>query len=169
MTSALKTVEAAYGVAVRVLDRARWLALLLARLSVGLLFMSTGWGKVHNLVVVTRWFEHLGIRAPGFNAVLVSYTELICGTLLVVGLVTRFATVPLMVTMIVAIVTAKGDKIHGVFDLVQADEFTYLVMLIVIAIFGSGAFAADHFAAAALRRAEPPQLDRASPPASPAG
>ena len=32
------------------LDRLRWLALLLGRLAVGLLFMSTGWGKVHDIV-----------------------------------------------------------------------------------------------------------------------
>jgi len=65
------------------LERLQWLALLLGRLAVGLLFMSTGWGKVHDLEKVTHFFEQLGIPAPGFNAVLVGYSELICGTLLV--------------------------------------------------------------------------------------
>jgi putative oxidoreductase len=136
---------AAYSLAVRLLERARSPALLLARLAVGLLFMSTGWGKVHNLAKVTDFFGHLGIPAPAFNAVLVGYSELICGTLLVVGLLTRFATLPLIISMIVAICTAKWKEIHSVFDLVAADEFTYLVMLIVIATFGPGSVALDYF------------------------
>jgi putative oxidoreductase len=151
MTSALNTVEAVRSLAMRLIERARWLALLLGRLSVGLLFMSTGWGKVHNLAGVTGYFQRLGIPAPGFNAVLVGYSELICGTLLVLGLLSRFATVPLIVSMIVAIATAKGSDIHGVFDLVQADEFTYLVVLIMIAILGPGSVALDYFVVAGLR------------------
>jgi putative oxidoreductase len=151
MTNVSNALAAAVSHAVRFLERARWVALLLARLSVGLLFMSTGWGKVHNLAKVTEFFAHLGIPAPAFNAVLVACSELICGTLLVVGLLTRFATVPLAVSMIVAICTAKGSEIHGLFDLVGADEFTYLVMLIVIGILGPGAVALDYFLAGRLR------------------
>jgi putative oxidoreductase len=130
--------------ALRLFVHARWLAPLLGRLAVGLLFMSTGWGKVHDLDKVTAFFEKLGIPAPGFNAGLVGYSELICGTLLVVGLATRFATIPLAVSMFVALVTAKSSDIHGVFDLVGADEFTYLVILLMIAIIGPGAVALDH-------------------------
>jgi putative oxidoreductase len=125
------------------LDRLRWLALLLGRLAVGLLFMSTGWGKVHDIAKVTRFFESLGIPAPGFNAVLVGYSELVCGTLLVLGLLTRLATIPLIVSMTIAIATAKRAELHGVFDLVGFDEFTYLVVLVMIAILGPGSVALD--------------------------
>src|SRR5689334_14947999 len=89
------------------LERFRWLALLLGRLAVGLVFVSTGWGKVHDLPKVTAYFESLGIPAPGFHAVLVGYSELLCGSALVVGLFTRLATIPLIVSMIVAILTAR--------------------------------------------------------------
>jgi len=106
--------------------------------------MSTGWGKVHNIEKVTHFFEQLGIPAPGFNAVLVGYSELVCGTLLVLGLVTRFATTPLVVSMTVAILTAKRGDIHGLFDLVGFDEFTYLCVLLMIAILGPGAVSLDH-------------------------
>ena len=129
------------------LDRLRWLAPLLGRLAVGLLFVSTGWGKVHDLPKVTHFFQTLGIPAPGFNAVLVSYSELVCGTLLVVGLLTRLATIPLTVSMVVAILTAKRSELHGVFDLVGFDEFTYLVVLVMIAIIGPGAISLDHLLA----------------------
>ncbi|HXX70611.1 MAG TPA: DoxX family protein [Polyangiaceae bacterium] len=152
MTNLSNVIVTAYAALLRALDHVRWLALLLARLAVGLLFMSTGWGKVHNLVKVAGFFEHLGIPAPAFNAALVGYSELICGTLLVVGLLTRFATVPLAISMIVAICTAKGSEIHGPFDLVGADEFTYLVVLIVIAVLGPGSVALDHFVARRLPR-----------------
>jgi uncharacterized membrane protein YphA (DoxX/SURF4 family) len=85
-------------------------ALLLARLGVGLLFLSTGWGKVHSIPKVTGFFMSLGIPLPGLNAVVVAYSELLCGTALVVGLFARLATVPLIVSMIVAILTAKRRR-----------------------------------------------------------
>ena len=105
--------------------------------------MSTGWGKVHNLEKVTGFFTSLGIPAPHFHAILVGYSELLCGTLLVVGLLTRLATIPLIVSMIVAILTAKLPDLHGLFDLVGFDEFTYLVVLVMIAILGPGAVSLD--------------------------
>jgi putative oxidoreductase len=142
--------ERARAIALGAIERVAWLAPLLGRLAVGLLFVSTGWGKVHDIPKVTAFFEHLGIPAPGFNAVLVGYSELICGSLLVVGLLTRLATIPLAVSMVVAILTAKRDDLHGLFDLVGFDEFTYLVVLIMIAIIGPGAVALDRFVAAAL-------------------
>jgi putative oxidoreductase len=127
-----------------IIARLAWLAPLLGRLAVGLLFVSTGWGKVHSLEKVTQFFTQLGIPAPGLNAVVVGYSELICGSLLVIGLLTRLATVPLMVSMVVAILTAKRPDLHGLFDLVGFDEFTYLVVLAMIAIVGPGAVSLDH-------------------------
>ena len=137
-------VEAVRNRALAIIDRVRWLAPLLGRLAVGLLFMSTGWGKAHDIPKVTHFFETLGIPAPGVNAVVVASSELIGGSLLVVGLLTRLATVPLIVSMIVAILTAKLGDLHGLFDLVGFDEFTYLVVLVMIAIIGPGAVSLDH-------------------------
>jgi putative oxidoreductase len=125
------------------LDRLRWLAPLMGRLAVGLLFLSTGWGKVQDTSKVTQFFESLGVPAPGFNAVLVSYSELVCGSLLVVGLFTRLATIPLAISMVVAILTAKRSSLHGLFDLVGFDEFTYLVVLLIIALIGPGEVSLD--------------------------
>jgi putative oxidoreductase len=125
------------------LGRLRWLAPLVGRLAVGLLFMSTGWGKVHDIPKVTHFFQELGIPAPGFHAVLVGYSELVCGTLLVFGLLARLATVPLIVSMIVAILTAKRSELHGLFDLIGFEEFTYLCVLVIIAIIGPGRVSLD--------------------------
>jgi putative oxidoreductase len=137
------TIHLIRGRALSILKDLDWLALLAGRLAVGLLFVSTGWGKVHNIPKVTMFFEKLGIPAPGFNAVLVGWSELLCGSALVIGLLSRLATVPLIVSMIVAILTAKLSDIHGIFDLVGADEFTYLVVLVIIAILGPGRVALD--------------------------
>ena len=125
------------------LARVQWLAPLLGRFSVGLLFLSTGWGKVHSLDKVTAFFVQLRIPAPGLNAVVVGYSELVCGALLLVGLFTRLATLPLIVSMVVAILTAKLPDIHGLFDLVGADEFTYLCVLMMLALIGPGKLSLD--------------------------
>jgi putative oxidoreductase len=125
-----------------------WLALLVARLTVGILFVSTGWGKVNNLAKITQYFTELGIPMPAFNATLASFTELICGSLLVLGLASRLASIPLVVTMTVAILTAKKDEIHGLPDLFGEVEWTYLAILLVIIAVGPGKAALDTFVAA---------------------
>jgi putative oxidoreductase len=133
--------------AMQLLDRLQWIAPLIGRFAVGMLFLSTGWGKVHHLDKITSWFQELGIPAPAFQATLVSYSELICGTLLVVGLLTRLATVPLIVSMIVAILTAKLKDLHNIFDLVGFDEFTYFAVLVMLAFIGPGLVSLDHLVA----------------------
>jgi putative oxidoreductase len=129
--------------ALEIIGRLRWIAPLVGRLAVGLLFVSTGWGKVNDIPKLVHFFEKLGIPAPGFQAVLVSYSELVCGSLLVLGLFARLATVPLVISMVVAILTAKWSELHGLFDLVGFDEFTYLCVLLMIAIIGPGAVSLD--------------------------
>jgi putative oxidoreductase len=135
------------------------LAPLIGRLGVGLLFMLDGWAKAHNLQSVTEFFQELHIPAPGFNATMVAYTQLICGAALVVGLLTRLATVPLIVSMVVAIVTAKLPKVTGLYDFVGLDEFTYIVVLVMIAILGPGPFSADALLVKKLGWGEPKKGD----------
>jgi putative oxidoreductase len=129
--------------ALALIDHLAWLAPLVGRLAVGLLFVSTGWGKVHDLPKVNHYFDTLGIPQPAFTAGLVGFSELICGALLVLGLFTRFATIPLAITMVVAICTARRGDVHGLFDLVGLDELIYLVVLVMIAITGPGALSLD--------------------------
>jgi putative oxidoreductase len=134
-------------------------ALLVVRLTVGVLFVSTGWGKVHNLASVIEYFGELHIPAPGFNAILASWTELVAGSLLVVGLASRLAALPLMVTMTVALVTALADKIHGLPDLFGQVEWTYLVLLFVVLVFGPGKASVDAFVRSRLPAGSPWLLD----------
>jgi putative oxidoreductase len=165
----MASIQAAHTRVTQALHRVDWLAPLLGRLGVGLVFLSTGWGKVHSIPRVTQFFETLGIPAPGLNAVVVAYSELICGALLVIGLATRLATIPLIVSMTIAILTAKRSELHGIFDLVGFDEFTYLVVLVMIAIIGPGPVSLDHLLARKMGsrsdgRQGPRESARAAPP-----
>lgn len=124
--------------------RLDWLAPLVGRLTLGVLFVSTGWGKVHSLAKVTAFFTDLGIPAPGANAVMVSFVELIGGALLVLGLGSRLAALPLMASMMVAILTAQRDQVHGLPDLFGLVEWTYFALLLWVAIAGPGKLSIDH-------------------------
>ena len=116
---------------------------LLTRLVVGIMFMGTGWGKLHNIPKVTEFFTGLGIPAPGFHAYLVASTEFGCGALLVLGLLTRLASVPLMCTMIVAIITAKRAEINELNDLLGMSEFLLIILLFWLFVEGGGLLSLD--------------------------
>jgi putative oxidoreductase len=141
--NAMGRIESLRERALEILGKLDWLTPLLGRLAVGLLFMLDGWAKLHNIDSVTSFFAELAIPAPHLNALVVSYSQLICGAALVVGLLTRLATVPLIVSMAVAILTAKLPKVHGLYDFVGLDEFTYLVVCLMIALLGPGAVSLD--------------------------
>ncbi len=127
----------------RVLRRLDWLAPLLGRVTLGVLFMSTGWGKVHNLAKVAAFFAELHIPAPAIQATFVSYVELIGGALVLLGLFARLASLPLIGSMAVAIITAKADEVHGLSDLFGLVEWTYLVLLAWVALAGPGRVSLD--------------------------
>src|SRR3954470_3287065 len=101
-----------------------WVAPLVARITLGVLFVSTGWGKVHDLHKVTGFFSDLGIPMPHLNAVMVSFVELIGGGLLLLGLASRLAALPLMASMAVAILTAQRASVHGLPDLFGLVEWS---------------------------------------------
>jgi putative oxidoreductase len=144
-------------------QRASFIAPLLARLTVGYAFVESGWGKVHNLETVTLYFTELGIPAPAFQATFVSFVELICGSLVLVGLGTRLAAVPLIGTMVVALITAKASEIAGFSDLIGTIEFCYAVLLVWLALAGAGAVSVDHLIA---RRASAPASASSALPVS---
>lgn len=143
------------------LEKTDFFAPLLARVTLGVLFMSTGWGKVHNLDKVGAFFAELGIPAPAFQAAMVSYVELIGGALILIGLVTRLAAVPLLVSMAVAILTAKRDEVHGMADLFGLVEWTYLVLLAWLALAGPGRASLDRLLFRG-KRSDAPQSGRSA-------
>jgi putative oxidoreductase len=120
-----------------------WVGPLVVRLSLGAVFLGTGWGKLHSLGQVTSFFTELGIPFPAAQAALVSGVELIGGTLILLGLFTRFAALPLMGTMVVAILTAKRPEIDGLRSVLAFEEFTYLAGFLWLFVAGPGKASLD--------------------------
>jgi putative oxidoreductase len=83
---------------------------LVLRLGVGLVFVVHGWQKLTGgPSAFGGMLSGLGVGAPEVFAWLVTIAELVGGLLLLVGLLTRLATLPLIATMIGAIVLVKVD------------------------------------------------------------
>lgn len=120
-----------------------WLSPAVARLTVGTVFFQSGWAKLHDLEQVTDYFTTLGLPHPAFQARLASSAEFVCGGLLLLGLATRFAVVPLIVTMCVAIRTALWENVTGLGSLVGLLEFSYIALLIWLGTDGPGPASLD--------------------------
>jgi len=105
-----------------------WLGILLARLSVGLLFFLSGRSKL--------------FIPPEFNAVFVSAVEFVCGVLLVLGALTPLACALLACVMITAITTTAIRNVKASSPLNWLSEFLYLpevlYLVILIWLFFSG-------------------------------
>ena len=114
-----------------------------ARLALGFVFVTSGWGKLHRLPQVVDYFASLGIPAPQLQAPFVATVELVGGALLLAGLFTRVASVPLAGTMVVALLTAKRGDIAGASDLFGTIELAYLLLLGMLSAFGAGTLSLD--------------------------
>jgi putative oxidoreductase len=86
--------------------------------------------------------------------VLASSAELVCGALILVGLLTRLAAIPLIFVMLVAIVTAKRGDIGGLSDLLGFVEALYIVLLAWLATAGPGPISLDRVAVRAIGSGE---------------
>ena len=82
--------------------------LLLIRLAVGTVFLSEGVQKfLFPAIRGAGRFIKIGLPAPEFLAYFVASFEVLCGVLLLIGLFTRYAAVPLIIIMLVAISSTK--------------------------------------------------------------
>jgi putative oxidoreductase len=83
-------------------------ATILVRLLVGGVFLSEGIQKfVFPDALGVGRFLRIGIPDPGVMGPLVGIVEIGCGLLLMLGLLTRLAAIPLIIDMLVAIATTK--------------------------------------------------------------
>ncbi len=142
----------------RVAGGLRWLPPTLARLVIGWVFLQSGWGKLHSLEKVVGFFTQLGIPAPEFQARLVACTEFVCGLLILLGLATRIATIPLMITMVVALLTALKSDIHSLSDLFGTSEFLYIALLVWLGVYGAGPISLDRVVARKMDAGGPPPV-----------
>lgn len=83
-------------------------AVILVRLIVGGVFFSEGVQKfLFPAALGVGRFAKIGIPAPEIMAPFVGIFEIGCGLLIILGLLTRLASVPMIVNISVAIVTTK--------------------------------------------------------------
>ena len=83
-------------------------ATILVRLLVGIVFLSEGIQKfLFPDALGGGRFAKIGIPAPYVMAPFVGAVEIVCGALVIVGLLTRLAAIPLAVDILVAIATTK--------------------------------------------------------------
>jgi putative oxidoreductase len=123
-------------------------AILLIRVLVGWVFLSEGIQKFlfPESLGVGR-FAKIGIPLPQLMAPFVGVTEIICGALLLVGLFTRLACVPLLIDICVAlystkIVTFLKNGFWGTLHEARTDV-SMLLGLIFLLIVGGGTLALD--------------------------
>jgi putative oxidoreductase len=114
-------------------------ALLLLRVSFGLLLMRHGWDKLSSYDENAGTFpDPLGVSPP-FSLMLTIFAEFFCSALLVIGLFTRPALLVLIITFLVIVLMIHGDdplndKEHG---------FNYLFAFIAIFLAGPGKYSVD--------------------------
>jgi uncharacterized membrane protein YphA (DoxX/SURF4 family) len=83
-------------------------AVVLVRLIVGAVFLSEGIQKfLFPAALGAGRFAKIGIPWPAFSAPFVGVFEIGCGLLVLVGLATRLAAIPLIIDMLVAMATTK--------------------------------------------------------------
>jgi len=115
-------------------------ALLLVRVVAGAFMLTHGIQKYHMLMAggPIKFADPVGIgQAP--SLVLAVFAELVCSALLIIGFATRLITVPLIITMFIAVFV-----VHNA-DGFEAQELGGLYLLIYVLLFitGSGKYSVD--------------------------
>ncbi|MFQ5966763.1 MAG: DoxX family protein [Acidimicrobiia bacterium] len=126
-------------------------ALLVVRVTVGIVFIAHGVKHALGRVKTTAWFKSLGWNAPGFQWFMSTGTEIGVGILLIFGFLTSFAAAGLIGIMFVAYWTVH--RFAGFFitafmqEGIEVEGWEYVWVLAMIgaalAISGPGSISVD--------------------------
>jgi len=120
---------------------------LLCRLAVGLIFLSEGIQKYLFEDVGSGRFAKIGFSNPSFWAHFTGTFEIVCGILLLIGLLARLAAIPLLIIMIVAFITTKYPILvdKGFWSMAHEyrTDFAMTLLLIFLLIYGGGNYSMD--------------------------
>jgi len=116
------------------------IALLILRLGIAGLMFSHGIPKLNTLLdgAEIQFADPFGFGAT-VSLALAVFAEVFCSFLLVLGLGTRLAVIPLMVTMLVALLTVHANDPIGK----QEPALHYLLVYLVLLISGAGGISFD--------------------------
>ena len=121
---------------------------ILVRIVVGLIFLTEGIQKyLFPELLGTGRFLKIGFADPAFWAYFTGTFEIICGTLIILGLLTRLASIPPFIIMMVAFVTTKLPMLLGKgflpFMHEYRTDFAMTLLLIFLFIYGAGKWSVD--------------------------
>lgn len=123
------------------------LFLLVIRLYWGWQLAQSGWGKLHNLVRVTEYFQSINVPMPGATAHFVAALELVGGILLALGLGSRLISAVLTVNLLAAYWYGDHEAFLAFFSdpgkFYAADPFTFLFVSLIVLLFGPGYLSLD--------------------------
>jgi len=121
----------------------------LIRLAAGLIFLAQGILKYMDPKMGVVRFTRIGFPHPYFTAHFVGTFEIVCGVLMVLGLWTRAAVVPLLIVISTAIATTKVPELfragQGFWFMVSdaRTDFAMLCSLVFLIVEGGGAWSWD--------------------------
>lgn len=105
----------------------------------GTMFWQHGWPKLMAFGErVDSFADPFGL-GPAFSLILILVAEVLCAALLVLGLWTRIAVIPLIIAMAVVVFMVKGDAAFADKELAAV----YLVAFVTLLFTGSGRFSVD--------------------------
>lgn len=121
---------------------------IIIRLMVGAVFLSEGIQKfLFADTLGAGRFEKIGLPFHDFLGNFVATFEIVCGSLILFGLFTRLASIPLMIIMVVAIATTKADVLaeKGFWEMLHGSRTDWAMLLgsIFLLIKGSGLWSLD--------------------------
>lgn len=122
-------------------NRRHDLVLLLLRLVFGLsMAYAHGWPKLNRLLSggEVKFLDFMGM-GPEISLGLVVFAELVCALLLALGLFTRWAALPLVFTMLVAIIVAHSGDPFSEIEM----ALLYLTAFVSLALAGPGWYSID--------------------------
>lgn len=121
--------------------------LLLIRIYFFWQLFKIGLAKLENIATPIGFFTKLGIPFPEINAWVVACTECFGGILIVAGLASRLAAIPLTISMAVAYWVADSNAVLNIWGhpdkFVKADEFPFFLAVLIVLAFGPGWFSLD--------------------------
>jgi putative oxidoreductase len=124
-------------------------SVLFMRLSVGLIFLTQGILKYTDPNMGVNRFSRIGFFHPYFTAHFVGAFEIVCGFLVLIGLLTRVAAVPLLIIICTAIASTKipelGRPNQGFWFMVSdaRADFAMLMSLLFLLRSGAGLWSVD--------------------------
>lgn len=114
-------------------------ALLWTRIVLGvLMILNHGLPKIEKYEVLKVEFYNFMGLGPQFSLILAILAEVMCSLLIVFGLFTRLATIPLIVTMLVAVST-NSWAVLGKAEM----GFLYLTGFVLLLLIGPGSYSLD--------------------------